>query len=334
MINFIKYVFCIIISVFLISCASVPSAQLTWDSSPNAYRQIFPVNRYIAQRGSGTTREAAELDGATRIARFLDSEISTHRSNIEIVGILTYETYMEIRSFAQSQINLYGIRYVADTYFDRRRREWVTVAYINRDEAWQVYAPRFRLQATTYNELFLSAYRETDSFRRVLRFITAQNHANDFELQSSNIFGQLLHPTRMNEEFSSVRTNMSRLPRLLDDARRNVSIYIDTHGDFNLMITNAFSRELSALGLSVTNNRSLATTICRVTVTEGRGLQDTLTFYNPSLQAVFSSDNGVLFTFTATGDRAVAMRPEIARQRAYQSLTDSVTESFSSNLME
>jgi len=325
----IRYIFIKMVISLCISCASIPSALPVWDASPDAYRQVFPDNRYIAQRGSGTSREAAELDSAVRLARFLDNEISSQTTNIEIVGVLTYEQQLEIRNYTQSQINLYGVRFVSDSYFDRRRREWVTVAYINRNEAWQVYSPRFRQQSETFNSLFLLANRESDPFRRILRLLAVQNHITNFDFQSANAFGQLLHPARMNEEFSVVRSNMSRLPSLLEDSRRNVSIYIDIPSDFNAMITNVFSRQLQLMGFPVTNIKNNATTICRVIITEGRGQQDTFTFYNPSLRAIFSSEAGELFSFTAVGERAVAVRPEVAKERAYQSLANRVNETFS-----
>jgi len=61
----LKYIRLSIIEFFIIllfSCASVPSAQPTLNSPPNAYKQVFPENRYIARRGHGSTREAALMD--------------------------------------------------------------------------------------------------------------------------------------------------------------------------------------------------------------------------------------------------------------------------------
>jgi hypothetical protein len=138
----------------------------------------------------------------------------------------------------------------------------------------------------------------------------------------------------MNEEFAVVRSQMQRLPSLLDDARRNVSVYIDNPNDFNSMISTALSIELQTLRIPITSDRSTATTICRVSITEGRGQQESLTYYNPSLQAVFSSDTGALFTFSTRGERAVALRPEVAKQRAYQSLANAVRGSFAMSIME
>jgi hypothetical protein len=53
-----------LISVVLcvISCASAPAALPLWAVSPGAVAQVYPGEKYIAQRGTGETRQNAELN--------------------------------------------------------------------------------------------------------------------------------------------------------------------------------------------------------------------------------------------------------------------------------
>jgi hypothetical protein len=46
-----------------------------WAVSPSAIRAVYPDDDYIAQRGRGASREAAELAAAADIARFFTSQI-------------------------------------------------------------------------------------------------------------------------------------------------------------------------------------------------------------------------------------------------------------------
>jgi hypothetical protein len=83
------------------------------------------------------------------------------------------------------------------------------------------------------------------------------------------------------------------------------------------------------LGFNVTNNIDVATTLLTIFITEGRGQQDNFHVYFPSLQAVFSSSSaGTLFTFTTSGERAVAVRSDVARRRAFESLSMAIRENF------
>jgi hypothetical protein len=295
--------------------------------------QIFPDSRYIARQGRGISREAAELDGAAQIARFFDTQISTQLRVEELHrernGVAQSITEVEVQTFISSQMNLFGIRYATDAYYDRRSKEWVTVAYINRDEAWRVYLSGFRQQAEVFNQLFLAAESETNPFRKALRFISARDYVSSPDFQNANIFGQILHPARMDEEFAGVRSQIARLPQLLDSARRNAPVFIYCPNDFESMVTNAFSREFSALGFPVANARNSASAICNITITEGRQQRELGIFYHPTLRAVISSGEDVLFTITLEGERSSAVIPDVAKRRAFQSLADKIREGFS-----
>jgi len=329
--------------IFFYSCASTPTDPAPWDVTPAAMRQHFPDSEFIAQRGRGATRAAAEADGAAQIARFLNTQISSQlriaeRENTQN-GNTQSSTEIEQETFVQSHMNLFGIRYARDAYFDKQQKEWITVAYIDRNEAWQVYIPRFRQQAQAFNQLFVAAENETDPFRKALRLIAAFNYARTPDFQNADVLGQLLEPSKMNEEFGAVRSQAARLPGLLDNARRNASVFIDCPVDVESLVTTAFSREFAALGFPVANTRNAAAAVCRITITEGMQQRDLGIFYHPSLQAVISSNGaanaaGTLFTFSAEGERASAVTPDVAKRRAYQSLADKVRESFRLSLYQ
>jgi hypothetical protein len=281
----------------------------------------------------GATRAAAEANAAAQIARFFNSQISSQVSLTERYternGNAQSSTEMESETFVQSQMNLFGIRYARDAYFDKQQKEWVTVAYIDRAEAWQVYGPRFKQQADAFHLLFLAAEGETDPFRKALRYIAAQNYARSPDFQNADAMGQILLPAKMDAEFGPVRAEAASLVQKLDSARRNASVFIDCPVDFESMLVSAFSQKFAALGFPVANARNAAAAVCRLTVDEGMQQRELGIFYFPKLQAVISSPSGTLFTFSAEGAQASAVTPDVAKRRAYQSLVEKVNQSFS-----
>ncbi|MCL2245235.1 MAG: hypothetical protein FWC03_12350 [Treponema sp.] len=315
--------------LILSSCASLPTDPAPWDASPAALRQIFPDSEYIAQRGTGATKAAAEAAAAAELSRFFASQISANRG-YQITAnnaAQTINTFDE--AYVKSQINLFGIRYAHDAYYRRDLREWRTVAWIERDEAWAVYSPGFLQQAQSFNALFDAANQDQDQFRKALRFMAADAYARSDEFSGASLFGQILHPRRMNIEFENVREKIASIPQLLDAAKRNAVVYIDCPGDFENLVLSAFASRFSALGFPVTNNAGAAGAVCRVTISEGMQQRDLGIFYHPSLRAVITGSAGVLFTFSAEGERASAVTSDVAKRRAYQSLADSVRENFS-----
>ena len=317
--------------LILTSCATTPTTPAPWDASPAAIRQVFPDSEYIAQRGRGKTRAAAEAHAAAELARFISSQVSASRG-YQITTTNAAETInTHDEAYVTSQINLFGIRYADDAYYRKDLKEWRTVAWIERDEAWMVYGPRFRQQADSFIALFDAAEQEQNQFRRTLRFIAADNYVRSETFESASLFGQILHPQRMNSEFESVRSRVSAIPQRLEASRRNASIFIDCPVDFENLISNAFAMQFSSMGFPVTTNRNSASVICRITVSEGMQQRELGIFYHPSLQAVISSSTGTLFTFSAEGERAQAVTPDVAKRRAYQSLADKVNSSFSIN---
>jgi len=320
-------------AIIFASCTGTPSAPLAWDASLAAMREIFPESEFIAQRGRGATRAAAEADATAAIARFLGSEVVSRIAVIEQGwernGDAQARVEIEAEIFVQAQMQLFGVRHASDAYFDRRHREWVTVAYVNRAEAWQVYGPRFRQQAQAFAELFEAAENERDPFRKALRYVAAQDFARSPDFRNAESLGQLLYPARMDEEFAAVRAMLASLPQRASDARGNAPVFIDVPVDFESRVQNAFSQRFAELGFPVTNDRNAAAAVCRVTVEEGRQARDLGIFYFPRLQAVISSPAGALFAFSAEAGQQAAVTPDVARRRAYQALADIVLNGFS-----
>jgi len=149
------------VSLAAITLAACAAAPPPWDASPGAMQQAFPDCEFIAQRGRGATRAAAAAEATAAIARFLNSEVVSRIAVLEQGweqnGEARARTKIEAEIFVQAEMQLFGVRHVPDAWFDRTHREWNTVAYINRAEAWQIYGPRFRQQAQTFATMFEAA---------------------------------------------------------------------------------------------------------------------------------------------------------------------------------
>ncbi|MDR1469940.1 MAG: LPP20 family lipoprotein [Spirochaetaceae bacterium] len=322
-----------VLALSTVSCATANVPLPEWAASPAAIADVYPDGAYIARIGRGKTREMAEVNAAAEIARFFTSQISVSSGYRQTEryengrGGETLDT--ENTAFVTSEINLFGIRYAPDPFYNGAAKEWQTVAYLDRDEAWDVYAPRFQKQADAFHALYEAASGEADPFKKVLRLRAARRYAQSPEFKAALALGQMLHPSRMNAAFAAVRAETASLPGQTDEAARRASVFIDCPADFEALIVNALSRVLAAEGFPIAKTRNGASTICAVTVEEGVQKRELGIFYSPSLQAVFQGTSGVHFTFTAAAAGTGAVTPDVAKRRAYQALAAAVEKTFS-----
>jgi hypothetical protein len=334
-------VFNFMLAVFLpllLSCATSgpaagPAAVPGWAAAPGAVDAVYPDGAYIARIGRGQTREAAEAAGAAEIARYFSSRVSAaagfRETAVQQNGVTVGEGLeFESSAFISSEINLFGLRYAPDAFYHNAEKQWLTVAYLDRAEAWAVYEPRFKKQADTFRSLYRAAESEGDPFKKALRWRTAARYAQSADFEAANSLGQILYPARMNAAFSAVRGEIAALPQKTAEARGNAGVYIDCPVDFESLIANALSRALAAEGFPVAKTRAGAAAVCAVTVDEGMQKRDLGIFYFPSLRAVFSGASGALFTYTASAGSVNAVSPDVAKRRAYRALEAQIQKTF------
>jgi hypothetical protein len=308
------------------SCASAPRPDWAED-----IQAVYPRDRYLAEKGIAKTSVLAQVAGTRAIAGYISQQFSSElrEDAVSAANAPTQITDTET-TFVRSQMELLTLRYTT-AWFNKLEKQWEVVAYIDRDEAWTVYEPRFKRQLDAFHALYTAAERERGQFRKALRFMDAGAYTRGEDFVKAEAFGRILHPQRMDASFSEIRAEIANTPQKIKDAKQNASVFIVCPGgDFEKRVTKAFSDALKAEGFPPdAPNKSSADVICTVSIDEGRQDRELGIFYYPSLQAVFTDAAGVLWTFNATASRASAVTPDVAKRRAYTALAELVVKSFS-----
>jgi hypothetical protein len=327
---------CVIASLTL-SCATAPAPDPIPDWAV-AIRTVYPDSDFIAREGRGATLEVAKANAAAEIARFFTSEISVRSggltSMIQQNGAVTERSELINDAVVRSQIDLFGIRYAEDAFYNKAEKEWQTVAYIDRNEAWTVYEPRVKRQADAFETLYAAAEQESGQFRKALRFGAADAYTRSEgfveDFVKKEVFGIILHSQKMSDSFKGIGDKIAALPQKIDDAKRNASVFIDCPGDFESLVTNAFSRALKEKGFhAVMENGNGADVTCAVAITEGRQDSEFGIYYHSSLRAVFTDASGAIFTFNVTAARTSGFAEDVAKRNTYTTLAEEVEKSFS-----
>jgi hypothetical protein len=315
--------------------SSAPAAPLpppSWAEGSAAFRAVYPDSAFIAEIGYGSTREAAETDAAAGVARFISSQITSTAGSSnrwsDANGVRTETAETSSETFVRSQLNIVGLRYARDAYYNETQKQWQTVAYIERAAAWRVYEPSFKRQAESFEKLFDAAESEDNSFKKVLHFRAADRFTRTDDFINMELFGQIIDADKMNAAFAEARTQIASLPEKIHAAAGEASVYIDCSRDFESLVARAFSDCFAAEGFPVSKSKNSASAICSVAVDEGEQKRNMGVFYYPSLRAEVRNASGVLFSMSATASKQAAVTADVAKRRAYTALAEEVRKTF------
>jgi hypothetical protein len=314
------------------SCSSAPpSPPPLWHTDMEAG---YPREQFIAEIGRGPTRESAETAGARAIARFFSMHITAQtREEASSVNGGATQSVITDSAFIDTQVELFALRY--ENWFDKAAKQWETVAYIDRAEAWKIYEPRLREKEAAFLSLFRGAQNEADVIRRYTLYRAAQHYyAKNFAPLRK--FAGTLYPEAARAAFPQTEAALAELPRLAREALAKSAVYITCEGDYENTVARAFEQALGGAGFPVTKNKAGAAGTLAVTIRENAGETKERGFvFESALLAELTGASGAIFSFEAgLKQRVVTMTREAGVRRAYAALAQAVAEGFSAQLQK
>jgi hypothetical protein len=297
---------------------------------------VYPRADYVAQRGAGATRQAAELAALGAVSFYFESEISAEESSRQSWtgqdGLAAAEARTEANTLVRSQTRLVALRYAEDPWFDPAAGVWETVAFIDREEAWTVYEPEAAKVRDRLLALSAAAEAEAEPFSRALRFSVAAIYGESAEFGAIRGFAQALYPAKAQVLFGDTDRLLAALPERIYSARQSAAVFIDCPADLDGLIYRAAAEALGTAGFPVEGNRNAASSVCLIRVDQGEQKMESGIFYTPSLTGTVNGRSGAVFLFTAKAPRQGAVNPDVAKRRAYTALAAALGEAFSGEL--
>jgi hypothetical protein len=200
------------------------------------------------------------------------------------------------------------------------------MAYIDRAEAWNIYEPLLRQSVDTFRNLYRAAEEDTEPFRQITRYGAALKSSRDIGREI--LFARILDPVAA-EQFGDILTAAASIPQKIQSAKSRSTIFIQCSSDNDGTVQSAVSKILSAQGFPVTTNKNAAAVICEVNINENKQTLPAGTFYTPSVNIIMNGKTQSLSSFSASVDEpVVAHNPDVARQRAYAALANTINQTF------
>ncbi|MDR0683955.1 MAG: hypothetical protein LBF83_02360 [Spirochaetaceae bacterium] len=328
----------------LASCATASAPMPEWYQNTDA---VYPRERFIAYEGRGGTVALARQNALADLAAYFEQEVRKEgTASIRMIeqqgaaGTAVEKTRrIEEAITVTVKRNLTAVRYAEDAWRHPATKEYVTVAYMDREEAWKVYHPQAQKAADTLTLLFYGAREEADPFTRALLLGKTEAYAAGEEFVTARSFAQGLHPARAAALFEEADAAMPPLSKEADYARRNAGVYLECTPDLDGLIRNAATAAFNDAGFPVANERRNAQAVCVIEVKEGLVPRPpgTGTFYRPSLTGKVTSLGNAgtsALSFTVEADQQSAIDPGLARSRAYTALAQALRDTLPGRLRE
>ncbi|MCL2186260.1 MAG: hypothetical protein FWB86_10465 [Treponema sp.] len=321
----------LLLSVFLFSsCASVPSADApAWAVDMEAE---FPFDKFLAQKGKGKNVSEAEAAAGRALAQYFqvniivearEEAVSRGNNPTEITNIES--------TIRQVNIDLFAYQYTK-SWYNQKERLYEIAAFINRDEAWKIFEPGVRREEASFLDMYNAAQSENGGLKRFIMLRGTQNYYN-VNFAPLRSFAEKLHPVKARESFPDTDNALRGLPRLIDGARLQSAIFIDCKEDFENRISQTIESMLNNEGFRVTKNRAEATAVFSIdfnfNMTENTGSDMRAFNFTPSVQAVLTEKNEVIFSYRApTQSRTITVTQDAGRRRSAAALVTAMEETF------
>jgi hypothetical protein len=317
--NIFLTVFC----VFFWSCVTADSnVPPQWVADISV---VYPSDKYITGHGYGKTKQDAEMNGLSAISRYFEQNISVNtasRTTVASTGQSNNTINDEL--FIKSQTELFAVQY-SQPYFNEPSKEWETVAYIARNEAWKIFEPRLKEKTDILDSLYSDAESEPDFFRKAMLFSRAHKYAGENNIGQILDFAATLHPD-FSPAYSFIREEIADMPAKTARAKGNAVTYIECENDFGNSIHSGLSKALE--GFSITTDKNEAAYVCRAVLTENVSELPAGIFYKPVVAIDITGKNGGVYSLTTELDRVGASDRDIAKRRMYLAVANVLQERF------
>lgn len=218
------------------ACISIPDPP-RWVLNIN---EVYPASEYITGRGEGNTRREAESRAMTVISQFFLTQVNSVQSSRSVFttgvdGVTGVERQTIDSVVVETQVQLITMRYAPDPWHDPKTRIWETVAYIKREEGWEVYEPSAKRQSDALLAIIQAADTETEPFNAFLRYGNALAYENGAEYSGTRTFAQVLYPAKATAFFAKADAALTTVPQKQLAARERSRIFVSCSVDYNIV---------------------------------------------------------------------------------------------------
>ena len=325
----------ILFSNLFASCASTSASSSNFPTWFPDYRTAFPDSRYIAQQGRADTEETAKTEAVAQIARYFKTSVNANLKT-SIQNVTSGENVSETTSIINdvdlmSKVELFAVETTAPYYF-KKEKKWYSVAYIEREKAWNQYQPTVENAKSKFYAMKKNAENESDPFLKAVSYAKALQSGKEF-LEKLE-YARILDPQK-EAAYSENRKAVSEIPALIASEQEKCTVYLSVSGDYGNIISSSLTQTFSKNGFKLAKSADRANYTAYATVESNASGSDPISIY-PSLEVKITSKNGktVFANQTKVEKKTISYTLENAQKKAFPILAEESDKSISRELCE
>ncbi|MBR0496606.1 MAG: hypothetical protein IJJ71_10580 [Treponema sp.] len=238
---------------------------------------------------------------------------------------------MEESTTISSTATLSGLNFT-EPYYDKKEKCWYCVAYIKRDDAWNLLLPRIESAKAAFYAPYNNGRKETEPVFKYSFFAAALEKGVDF--QDVLDYARIIHP-KTEESYSSDREAINSVQNLLITEKGKCTLFLALQGDYGNILTEAATKIFSETPFSLVGSEKSANYKATVTVDDNKVGDNPLSI-SPSAKIEIKSKSGrsVYADVFRLETKTTAYSLEKAQTKAYPQLADVMKQELPEKLAE
>lgn len=298
---------------FLVSCFFIVS--------PLFSESYLNNSSYIAQRGFGETEQIAQENALASLSKYFQMNVSVEAEERTIVKDSSSKSEISESVFVKSETELFAVRYTKAIY-NKKQKTYEVEAYINRDEAWEIYKPSLESAIEPFRKLYQNAENQNETILKITGFFHALEKAKEDELEKKLDFAKIIKPDQA-VFYETERNALWNIDVLLKELCDFCSVKVKCENDYEERITKNLEQTFSNFGIKKKEN---AEYLCLVVINENAKQLPAGFFFTPSFTIEIRKNGNVLFSSSKQLKRVGAKDKTIAKQRAYSVVANNASE--------
>lgn len=284
----------------------------------------YPSEKYLAEIGHGDTQENAESDAISRIANVFETNVSTSTLTTQTVvqtnDTIEKQSTLDKRAEISSNVKLFAVNYSAP-YYDKKAKTYYSVAYIDRDLAFEIFKPKIDKPAKTFSNLYDASVFEDEPLVKCKLLKQAQQSEEEFQTQY--LFLKTLNPEKA-QDYAGIADSLSSINSEIATLILECSMKIVVENDSANSILSAAKVAFGKEGYPISDKN--AKYLVTITIDLGEQEMPAGTFYYPNVNVQVSSGNKPIAVVGKMGSKVGAKNPDVARKRAYQQIQKMIAD--------
>ena len=301
---------------------SVPS----WYQNKNL---VYPSDFYISAIGEGSEKAEAEIDAVSGISKYFQISTETYDNLLKEYNQTESDTFYSFyehteinqKTTISSKADFFGVQFAEGFFIDGK---YMTLAYINRDDVFEVYRQRIKLNESKMRSLLLIA---EDYNNPIYGYEAAVHGLPIAQITEQYIKMAKLVKKTTPEYFAESESCIERINTAYQICKTNLVFKVVVQNDYEQMIEHTVSKLLESNGYAVSNVNG----ICEIPITISVDREDSSAgiFLWCGITINLSTGTGkTFFSYSRTFPKKGAKTESMAYRRAYQEIENEINNSF------